>query len=129
MEIQPLVNGVKFSSNVMSLYNNEDAIHYVLFSYSVPHFYEININKDNSGQHNGLMGKASGRNKVPLSFLLPSTIPAVPHSAMPYQHSCCSIQSHLSCIKCKFQRIALTYAVEERVCHSDALAAVQSSAE
>lgn len=65
--------GVKFSSNAMSLYNNEDAIHYLFFSFSVPHFYEININKGNSGQHNGVMRKDFGRNKVPLSFLLPST--------------------------------------------------------
>lgn len=70
-----------------------------------------------------------GRNKVLPSILLHSTMPAVPHPAMPHQHPCCSIQSHLSCIKCKFQRIAFTYAVEEGVCHSDALAAVQSSAE
>lgn len=42
---------------------------------------------------------------------------------------CCSIPSHLSCIKRKLQRIALTYAAEDGVCCSDALAAVQSSAE
>lgn len=75
------------------------------------------------------MWKGLGRIMVPPSLLLPSTIPAVRHPAMPYQHPRCSIPSHLSCIKRKFQRTALTYAVEEGVCHSDALAAVQSSAE
>ena len=35
------------------------------------------------------------------SLLLPSTIPAAPHPAMPYQHPRCSIPSHLSCIKWK----------------------------
>lgn len=62
------------------------------------------------------MRKEFGSSKMPLSFVLPSTTPSAPHSAMPYQHPCCSIQSHLSCIKCKFQRIALTYAVEKKEC-------------
>lgn len=79
-------------------------------------------------QLDDLMREELGRNTVPLSTFLPSNMLAVPHAVMPYQHPRCSIPSHLSCIKCKLQRIALTYAVKEGGCFSDMLAAVQSSA-
>lgn len=38
---------------------------------------------------------------MPPSLLLSSTLPTLPHPSMPYQPPCCSIPSHLSCIKCK----------------------------
>lgn len=45
----------------------------------------------------------------------PPLLVPTPHPAQPSQHPCCEIPSHLSCIKCKLQCIALTYAVEEGV--------------